>query len=240
MFEMKTHRCPVCNWEIREELKAGSEIKCSYCRSEFSVVLDEGAGKIALFQVGHKQSQEPLYLPRGSIRAISAIALSVCCWVLIFRDSSAPAYLLGLILTIIGYYFGFRKKLAEAHSKIYDAAAEEHEPLLLPAGFIRFFIIIGFAVAAFALYARGMLLEQDFLEFYVVLAGLIIGHLYARLASSLFGFRTLNLLNHLNGVIVLSCVAWLAILLLAGIYEDNVRTALALSCVVSFYFGSRS
>jgi DNA-directed RNA polymerase subunit RPC12/RpoP len=239
MFELKTYKCPTCNWEIREDLKGGQEIKCSFCKSAFLILLDEASGKIGFLQVGQELT-EPLFLPPGSIRAISAIALSISCWVLIVRDSLVPDYLLGLILTIVGYYFGFRKKLKAAQSKIYDATAEEKEPLRLPAGVIRYFIIIGFAVGAMVLYVRGKLLQGDYLEFYVVLAGLILGYIYAKLTSLLLGYKSLNLLNHLKGVLVLVCVAWLSILFLGGVYEDSTRTALFLSCVVSFYFGSRS
>jgi len=44
----------------------------------------------------------------------------------------------------------------------------------------------------------------------------------------------------LKGVVVLVAAFYLAILLIGGGYADSFRRALTLSCIINFYFGTRS
>lgn len=51
---------------------------------------------------------EPLNLPKGSIRSFVTLTMALSCWALVVTGRPVPAWLFSLILTVIGYYFGFR------------------------------------------------------------------------------------------------------------------------------------
>jgi DNA-directed RNA polymerase subunit RPC12/RpoP/uncharacterized membrane protein YfcA len=240
MFELVTYKCPNCNGEIHEPMKDDERIECFYCKSSYTVMFDGNTKKTAFIPIDEKVLPEPLYLPRGSIRAVSTLIVAITCWILIFKGTDVPNYLLGLLLTVIGYYFGFRKKLKTAQSKIFDASAKKIEPLFLPPGFIRFLLITGFAVSAVVLYVRFGLLKEKYLEFFVILLGLILGYLFAKATSKMQNSIVLNLINHLKGLIVLSASVYLAWLLLTGQRLSCPYIALTMACLISFYFGSRS
>lgn len=241
MFEMKSFHCPVCGTEIREELTDGQEYRCTSCQKRFVVLRDEHAEKIGLIPLEESKLEEPLYLPRGSLRATTTLTLAGCCWILIFLDRYIPGYLLSLLLTIIGYYFGFRKKEAMVRGRLYDAAAKTENPLFLPSGFIRFFLIAGFAIAGGILLARGRLVNFTYLEFFLILAGLIGGYLCARFLTHFENVPAVyNLFLHLKGLILLGSVLALAVLLLTLRYQEYAYFSLTCACLISFYYGSRS
>ena len=240
MFELVTYKCPSCDCEIRETIEDENQINCSYCKNSYTVMFDANTQKAALIPIDEKNLPEPLYLPRGSIRAVSTLTVAFSCWILIIKGRDVPNYLLGLLLTVIGYYFGFRKKLKTAQSKIFDASAKKTEPLFLPAGFIRFLLIAGFLISGIILYVRYQLFEEKYLEFFAILLGLIIGYLFARSTRNIQNTRTLIGINHIKGVLVLFASVYLAWLLFTGQYLSLPYIALAMACLVSFYFGSRS
>jgi hypothetical protein len=240
MFELKAYRCPNCGAEIREELTDGQQFDCLNCRRAFRVLLDESTEKVGFVPLDTVVVREPLNLPRGSVRAIATLATAGCCWILIFANAAVPGYLLSLLLTVIGYYFGFRKKLKRAQSRILDASSRAQEPLNLPGGSIRMVLILGFAVCAVVLWARRQIADSAYLEFFIVLAGLVAGYFFARIFSGTIGSSMGNLINHAKGVLVLVATVALAALLLGGLYTDQPQLGLTLACMISFYFGSRS
>ncbi|MCK5707182.1 MAG: hypothetical protein KAI43_05965 [Candidatus Aureabacteria bacterium] len=240
MFEKKMYQCPSCSTEIREELSDCLEFKCRTCNMCYQVMLDKKTGKAGFFNVDDKNIPEPLYLPKGSIRSMMTIAMAISCWGLIFRGMEVPNYLFSLILTIIGYYFGFRKKIKTADSKIYDASAKEQLPLLLPHGFIRFFLISGFLISCVFLYNKGSLKTLKYLEFFVVLFGLILGYIFARVLAGSHRSTFYVFINHIKGLVVISTASLLVYLFFTGGYIEKVYFSLGLSSVISFYFGSRS
>ena len=203
-------------------------------------MLDRDTGKAGFIEITDKKVPEPLFLPKGSIRAMVTIAMAVSCWILIFTGKVVPGYLLSLLLAIIGYYFGFRKKMKAAESRILDASAEEEEPLSLPHGFIRSFIAIGFLVSGIVLCFLVKSKELKYLEFFLILFGLILGYFFARMFSGFEGGPLHILINHLKAVLVLGATAYLAYLLLTGTHGQLKYASLVLSCVITFYFGSRS
>lgn len=241
MFELKTCHCPACGVEIRGSLSDGQEYQCTSCHKKYSVLIDKHTGKIGLVPLEESKLEEPLYLPRGSLRAITTILLAGCCWILIFIDQDVPSYLLGLLLTVIGYYFGFRKKEAMVRGRMYDAAAKIENPLFLPSGYIRVFLIAGFLVAAGVLWFRGRLGDIAYLEFFLILAGFTAGYIFARLMVNVEEvIAVYNFLLHLKGLVLLASVFTLAVMLLTRHYQHNPYPPLVCACIISFYFGSRS
>ncbi len=240
MFEKITYQCPNCSAVVRQDLKDGEELTCVSCNKRYKVLLDEETGKAGFVETTAKEIPEPLYLPKGSIRALVTMAAALSCWMLIIMGREVPGYLLSLLLTIIGYYFGFRKKIETAESRILDATAKEEEPLFLPHGFIRVVLILGFVISGIVLLAKGKLKELDYLEFFVVLLGLIAGYMFARVFSDYQGTPLYIFFNHLKGAVVLAAAGYLAYLLLSGNRGSSDYVAMTLSAVMSFYFGSRS
>lgn len=240
MFEMATYRCPDCGMEIREELTDGQAFECTSCRHPFRVMLDASTKHVGLVPLGRADLQEPLGLPRGSVRAISTLTTASCCWTLIFIGRPVPGYVLSLLMTTIGYYFGFRQRVKAAGSRIIDAAARPKEPLNLPGGSIRTLLIFGFAVTGVVLSARGQLTDPAYLEFFVILAGLVAGYFFARFFKATVSPGAMNFIGHAKGTLVIGATVVLAVVLLTGAYVGLPRIGLTLACLISFYFGSRS
>ena len=240
MFRDTPLECPQCGISVQEQLQDGQVFECSFCSSRFKVLLDKEEESVAFIEIRDKEIPEPLFLPRGSIRASVTMLLAFACWILIFAGKTVPGYHLNLLLAIIGYYFGFRMKMKAAQSRIYDAAAREKAPLFMPGGVIRLFLVAGFIVTGAVLWHRGQLAGLAYLEFFVILSGLIVGFIFSRAFA---GFRNTPFyltVNHLKGAAVLTAAMCLVVLLLSGLYADYRHLSLGLSAIVTFYFGSRS
>jgi hypothetical protein len=239
MFEFKALYCPGCGAQILDSLKDGDEYACPGCLKVYHVLVDEQSRNVGFISSDAIALVDPLWLPKGSIRAITTILLSVLCWIMIIIDHTVPGYLLGLLLTVTGYYFAFRKKDG-TQDRFYDVTTPHQSPLSLPSGSIRNFLIIGFIISAAVLLARGRLMEPHYVEFFMILAGLIAGHLLSKCLPCVNHAKVLNFFNHVKGLAVLLAVVALILLLLTGNHEHMWPAAIALSCVISFYFGSRS
>ena len=240
MFELVSYRCPDCGAEISAKLRDGQQYDCLNCRRSFRVLLDESTDKVGFVPLDTTVVQEPLNLPQGSVRAIATLGSAGCCWALIVADQPVPGYLLSLLLTIIGYYFGFRRKFRNAQSRILDASARTQEPLNLPGGSIRLLLIFGFVVSAVILGLRKHLVNPVYLEFFIILAGLVGGYFFARIFAGTVSATLASTINHAKGALVLLATFALAVMLGTGYHVEQPHLGLALACAVSFYFGSRS
>jgi hypothetical protein len=186
----------------------------------------------------HIESTEPLFLPRGSLRAIAALVLSVTSWVLMFTNQAIPNYLFGVLLTIIGNYFGHRRRAFVGIDKRREPDTGESHPLFLPKGFIRLFLISGFVVGGMAAYAWGHWGEDNYFEFFVVLGGLVVGYIFTNIVGNREGSILYAFLNHIKGLCLIAAVIYVSFILLNNPVA-GAKYALYLSCFISFYFGSR-
>mgnify|MGYP001547186084 FL=1 len=148
MFEKKQIQCPTCREPMRADIRDGAEIKCRSCQAQFRVLLDENDGQTTFLETNTDRIPEPLFLPRGSIRSAVTVILAVSCWVLIAREKPVPPWHFSLLLTVVGYYFGFRTT-TKASNGVFNVTAPPDEPLFLPHGVIRFFLISGFVACGF-------------------------------------------------------------------------------------------
>ena len=240
MFEKTAYQCPRCQSEFRQEFEETDLFTCDICGRRFRVLLDKQSGAAAFFEQQSKEIPEPLYLPKGSVRSLVAIAMALSCWVLIFAGRDAPSYLLSLLLTIIAYYFGFRTKVKAAESRIYDPAFKVSRPLFLPGGFVRAILILGFSASLIFLLTRGKLSEAH-IEFFLILFGLIAGYVFGRIWIRMEGGAAYVLVNHAKGAVVLLVAAYLVYLFVSGLYAETPPLHASVLCaVLSFYYGSRS
>ena len=240
MFEQQFYRCPGCGTKARYAVEDGQDISCLSCGRRFRVMLDKDTGKVALVEITGEETPEPLFLPRGSIRALVTILTALSSWILMLAGRDVPGYVLSLLLATISYYFAFRKQAGAAQTRILDSSGTLQEPLFLPSGLIRFALVVGFGVCAVALYRSNRLGEPPYLEFYAILLGLVAGYAFSKVLSTLEGSRLSLALNHAKGVAVLAASICLCWVLLAGSQTDTAYGPLLLSCFISFYFGSRS
>ena len=239
MFELKTFYCPGCGTEIYEKLDDGDQYACTECSKIFHVLVDETSQRIGFVSVDKVVLADPLWLPKGSIRAITTILLAFSCWVLILLNRTVPGYLFSLLLTVTGYYFAFRKKDG-TQDRFHDVTTPHQSPLSLPSGSIRNLLIAGFLISAIILLVQKRLMEPAYIEFFLILAGLTVGHLLAKSLLHVRSAAALNFLNHSKGLIVLGSVIVFTVILLVGHYERLWHIEITLSCIISFYFGSRS
>lgn len=241
MVENAMPGCPKCGTLLDGVADDGAQVSCPACHRSFQLLIDEASGEMVLLALGAgKAKPEPLFLPKGSVRATVTITCAVSCWYLIFTDQNVPTHLFGLLLAIIGYYFGFRQRVQAGDERAFAVSKAKEEPLFLPRGFIRLFLIVGFAASAVTLYARGRLGELEYLEFGVILAGLIVGHLFAKLLSGC-GARLVEIIvDQIKGLLAIAAAGTLAYLIASGAHEESARLALLCSAAITFYFGSRS
>jgi len=239
MFEQPFYRCPRCGTDIHRTTEDGQDIQCLSCRRRFTLMLNEETGKAGLVEITEEEIPEPLFMPRGSIRALVTILTALSSWILILTGRDVPGYVLSLLLSTIGYYFAFRKQMRAAQSRIWDASPTMREPLSLPSGFIRLVLIFGFGVCAVALYRSDRLLQLEYLEFYSILLGLVAGYMFSKMLSAVEGSSFFVWLNHAKGAAVICASICLCWVLLTGMETDTIYFPLSLSCFISFYFGSR-
>lgn len=244
MYEKETIVCPACGFENPRRLDEQDRFVCQSCGSQFVILADEESGQVALAEEKAGEPAEPLWLPRGSIRASVALVLAAACWFLIGTNEAVPSYLLSLLLTVIGYYFGFRGRGAPAQSRIYDPTGRPRTPLFLPGRMVRRVLVIGFLAAAVVLLIRQKPEDIRYLGFFVVLFGLMLGHFAGRMIGRLKGGPLYPVINHLKGVLVLAVAAYLTVLFVTGAYSAgdsfDALPVMSLCAFISFYYGSRT
>ena len=235
-----TYRCPHCGDQIFRLPGSHEYLRCNHCSHRYMVLIDEQTRTAAFVDQAAKPGSEPLWLPKGSIRALVALSLAAAALVVVVLDRNVPAALLSLLLTVVGFYFGFRVKSSTLGDRLYDPTASREQPLHLPSGVIRGLLVLSLSIAGVLLAMRGELgsSEEQF-GFFVILAALVVGHYFARLVKLSGGSG--GPLGHVKALAVLGLTAALVWIFVAGVDESMPPWSVILLCgTVSFYFGSRS
>ena len=238
-----TYRCPHCGDQIRHLPGNHEFLVCNHCRHRYMVMIDQQTGTVAFVDQAEKSGPEPLWLPKGSIRAMVAMALVVLVLALVVRGGSVPAALTSLLLTVVGFYFGFRMKSSTLGDRLYDPTASRDLPLYMPPGVIRAVLVLCLAAAWFLLTSRGRLgATQEQMDFFTILTGLAAGHYFTKVIRRAGGGGGGGgKLGHVKALAVLALMA-----ALAAVYMTNADASMphwsvmALCGTISFYFGSRS
>jgi len=237
MFEQNLASCPHCGFPIHQELREGETFACGNCSSRFEVLRDNRTEMVLLVPESDDVT-EPLWLPRGTLRGVTAVALALSCWVLLLSGQAVPTYLLSLMLAIAGFYFASRPGRKPT---AYDPTKHQIAPTAKPRRVIQIMLVAGFAVTGLAALARGAGFDLDLLSFCLILAGLVAGHLFARGLRRIKGHGLYLLAHHGKGVLLLGAAGILAFTFLTGAYERIAPIIMVLLCsFVSFYYGSRT
>ena len=184
----------------------------------------------------------PLFLPKGSIRALVGITLGACCWVIVFAGRQVPNGLLSLALAVLSYYFGLRSGDDEEEDgppPVRHVSARRL-PLFMPTGVVRLVLSLGFVISGiFLMITKG--LDGEAVEFFVIFFGLIVGYVFAKFTRGRSRGRLWRIVHHIKGALVLIATACLAYLVLIGPPNGTARIYVTvLSATISFYYGSRS
>lgn len=237
-----TMHCPRCGDEVQYTLAHGGEYACPLCQARYGILLDEQTGDAAFVEPARPAVGEPLGLPKGSIRAAIALGLLGAAALLGVAGRDVPDELLSLLLTVVGFYFGFRTTAAALSDRVYDPFAAREQPLYMPAGVIRKLMIAAVVVLAVALGARGVLWgNPTYTEFFFTIAGLIVGHLFGRYLAGEPGSAQRKLIGHTKAIVCLGVAMALVVLFVTGAHRALPPTIVLLLCAtVSFYYGSRT
>jgi hypothetical protein len=115
------------------------------------------------------------------------------------------------------------------------------EPLDLPTGCVRTLLIAGFCGAAVLAYRQGRLSDENYLEFFVVLFSMVLGHLFGRTVGRLANTPLHVAVIHVKAALVLLSAGASAALLVTDLHtRAPVPVMVGMACFVAFYFGSRS
>lgn len=236
-----TYRCPHCGEHILRLPDSHDFLVCNRCRARYMVMIDPQTQAVAFVDQAAKSGPPPLGLPKGSVRALVAMAMAATALVLVIRGQDVPGALASLLLTIIGFYFGFRTKANTLSDRLYDPTAARELPLFLPPGVIRLMLILCFVAAGAMLASRGRLgATREQAEFFVILAGLVVGHYFAKIVRPI-GRGSKAAMGHVKALAVLALTASLASVFISGADASMPQwSVMGLCATVSFYFGSRS
>jgi len=232
-----SYRCPRCREQITRLPDNHTFYTCARCRTRYRVMIDEQTNTVAFVDQSAQSGKPPLGLPKGSIRALVALAMAGVCLAIVAQGGDIPGSLASLLLTIIAFYFGYRGKGASLIDRVYDPAARRELPLYLPAGLIRTLLIAACAMTAYLLLRADRVLGVPMhLEFLFILAGLIAGHYFGKVVRGASPG-----VGHLKAVVALALAAVLAWVFVTGRHLSMPPHVVMLLCAtISFYYGSRS
>lgn len=228
--------CPYCGAELRN---VKTDTVCFCCGRNLKI----GSSPKSNMAIANNFIPEPLYLPRGSIRAFATFLIAVSSWMLIFKNKEIPEYIFGLLLAIVGYYFGAAGRAGsqkESQTTILENTSATGNSFISLALAIRFFLIAGFLISGIFAIKKGVLFNSNYIQFFGVFTGFIAGYFFARIFEKTKGRVIYNAINHAKGGAVIAAAFILAIMMMSGYYLEYPHLSLFLSAFISFYFGSKS
>lgn len=225
-------QCPGCGADIREKAWRKNHIVCFCCGRRVRV--GDRNGEPPAYTIA-----DPLFLPAGSVRAMVTLIMSLATWILLCGGRRVPDYLFGLLLTVIAYYFAQRQG---SGGELTDRCPTVDRPLYLPEGSVRYLLAAGFAVSAIVAASRfEWWRDLNYLEFFIILTGLLAGYIFAKLSRGSRGTHAYGFFNHAKALAVLTASIMAAALVLVFDSGSTVEyLTLGCCCVISFYFGSKS
>jgi uncharacterized membrane protein YfcA len=231
--ELLSLECPFCGADLKN---VKSDTVCFCCGRKLKIA----AGPAQKGIDARTFTPEPLYLPKGSIRALTAVLTALSSWILIFNNAKIPEYIFGLLLAIIGYYFGASRGAGASQTTNSPPPPQTGNSFFSLALAIRFFLVAGFIASAFFALKNKSSLDSNYIQFFGVFTGFVAGYIFARISETTKGRPIYNALNHIKGGTVIAAAIILSVMMISGSYLEHARLALFFSALISFYFGSKS
>ena len=185
---------------------------------------------------------DPLNLPRGSVRALMALALLGILWAIMLMGREIPLPLAYVTLVILGHYFGVRGAVAPG----VEGAPGGKSPLYLPRGSIRALIILGFAAVGAFLWHEGRLEftpQSTVFTIFILAAAFLAGFILRKIADFLTRGKMTTprrWYENFKAIVALSATVLFVLACILGTGGPREQN-LALLCapLIVFYFGSR-
>lgn len=182
---------------------------------------------------------EPLGLPRGSIRAVLALAVFGTAMVMLLKEQPLERDLWLVTTAVLGYYYASRDGAGPG------VAAGEAKPLGLPRGSIRWLLFLGFAATAgYLIYswqqAGKPLLEQEAIFPILAIGSFFVGRLIALISRGGADNKLVRGIGHAKGALALLAAMAIIVLHHGELDGDWVKQARqVVASFVFFYYGSR-
>ncbi len=193
----------------------------------------------------------PLFLPKGSVRALASLMVVGTAWMLILLGESKRLVVelefIGVVVLVVSFYFGVRRTAVGMTS---GEPVTEADPLYLPRKAIRTIMLLGFLLVVIYVGADEGWQEIPPFLFTVLLVivgyfvGIAVNELMERIPHDETGESRLNLLfKHLKALALLGFTAFICGIYIWGILDhqeipDYLGNLLAVA--ISLYYGSRS
>lgn len=180
----------------------------------------------------------PLWMPRGSVRAILTLIVLGSIWFLIFTNKTINENLQDALLMLLGYYFAMRRGKSSSEGPSPSA------PLWLPGGSIRIFIFLGFAVLTYVLYTKHQLFDNRAFPLLLLTWGFFLGYfpkmILHRWEERMSQNVIFQFLGHTKAILTIAVVLAFCICV---IFEKEallpVHSSKAFMAILGFYFGNR-
>ena len=202
-------------------------------------------------------ANEPLFLPRGSIRALLALMMTGTFFYLDYNKgwdiSQVPESLTSLMLVIVAFYFGARsmeagsdsssEKKTENRGLIQWITSLKDSPLFLPKGTIRFIMIVMFGVISYFSFSHHSSVPDALLQILTIIAGYLLGivitYIYHKISDQ--AASKVSLFGHVKAIIT---ILFVGVVDIAHIFSWSFATAeitdRLMTLLITFYFGSRT
>jgi uncharacterized membrane protein len=185
----------------------------------------------------------PLWLPRGSVRAVLALSVVFVVSWLTVRDEPVPLAVSEALFTALAYYFATRGASRSKAAEPEPTGGGELNPLFLPRGTVRFLIVAAFiGLALWVLVEEGWGRLASATTLLLVLAfftGQVVKHVirWLRPPSERHEVTTFDHLKAAVGVGV--AVGFVALFVSGAYHETPPAVYKGFLGFMIFYFGSR-
>ncbi len=215
---------------------------------EHDTTLKLEPGEVA--EVPGEESPSPIYplgLPKGSVRAMTALLIFLVTCLLILTGREVPVELRMTLILTLSYYFASRRRMTGTAEK----ARKEASPLWLPRGSMRLFFIVGFGLLLFLAFRKSGL---DFgepvwsknLSTIALIGAFLFGSLLRPVLDRLLKVMgeqatAVVLGGHIRGMIaLLTAIGYSLAVLFSQLGELPDAADKIFLFVVGFYYGNRN
>ena len=182
----------------------------------------------------------PLGLPKGSVRATITLLLSVELVFLTILDNGIADSIATMTIVSLSFYFGGKMRVSVMLPRNADKSLRAWG---LPAGTIRFLLILIFGSASFYMYYFQHNIPNYFIEVINIIFGYLGGKTFEIIRNKLFKKSEeakVSIIDHLKSLVILGLtITTLFYSFTSPSIELTAILIMISSIVLGFYFGAR-